>query len=104
MAKIKNTKVTVPETIDMNDANFLYDILATEKCMSVNMVTMLNEISNQILFDKIEMLFREIKQSQHDLFELLFKKGWYTLEEAEQTKIDEKTTELQTKLDEFSKA
>lgn len=102
MNKVKNVKTTVPTTIDMNDYNYLYDLLETEKYLATNMVNVLNEASNQILFDKLEMMFREIKQSGRDLFELLFKKGWYILEKAEQKKIDEKITELQAKLDELA--
>ena len=101
MNKVNNPKTEISQTIDMNDYNYLYDMLETEKCLATNMVNVLNEASNQILFDKLEMMFREIKQSGRDLFELVFKKGWYILEKAEQKKIDEKTNELQTKLDEL---
>ena len=100
--KVNNPKVEVEQTIEMNDYNYLYDMLETEKSLSTNMVNVLNEASNEMLFDKLDLLFRQIKQSQRDLFELLFIQGWYTLEEAEKKKIDEKKNELQTKLDELS--
>jgi hypothetical protein len=102
MSKINNPKTLVPSSMEMNDYNYLYDMLETEKNLSVNMVTVLNEASNEMLFDKIDLLFREIKQSQRDLFQLLFQKGWYSLEEESTTKIDTKVKELQTKIDELS--
>ena len=101
MTKVNNPKTEIPPTIDMNDYNYLYDMLETEKNLSVNMVNVLNEISNETLFNKLEPLFMEIKQSQRNLFELFFANGWYVLEEAEGKKIGEKVAELQIKLNEL---
>ena len=92
--KIQNPKTEVQETIEMNDENYLNDILETEKNMSVNMTYALNEASNETLFNEIDELFTQIKESQRNLFELAFKKGWYCLEKAEESKISEEYNKL----------
>lgn len=92
--KLQNPKVEVLETMEMNDENYLNDLLETEKNMSVNMTIALNEASNEELFEKLYEMFSDIKQAQRDLFELAFRKGWYSLEKAENTKITEEYNKL----------
>ncbi len=92
--KIQNPKTQVEETIEMNDENYLNDMLETEKNMSVNMTYALNEASNENLFDEIYEMFNMVKESQRTLFELAFKKGWYCLEKAEENKIIEEYNKL----------
>ena len=92
--KIQNPKTQVEETIEMNDENYLNDMLETEKNMSVNMTYALNEASNENLFDEIYETFNMVKESQRTLFELAFKKGWYCLEKAEENKISEEYNKL----------
>lgn len=87
--KVQNPKTEVPQTSEMNDKDFLNDILETEKNMSVNFTYALNEASNEELFEEIYNMFQNIKQAQRNLFELAFKKGWYSLEKAETNKINE---------------
>ena len=92
--KIQNPKTQVEDTIEMNDENYLNDMLETEKNMSVNMTYALNEASNENLFDEIYETFNMVKESQRTLFELAFKKGWYCLEKAEENKISEEYNKL----------
>lgn len=92
--KVQNPKTEVPQTSDMNDRDFLNDILETEKNMSVNFTYALNEASNEELFEEIYNMFQNIKQAQRDIFELAFRKGWYTLEKAEISKINEEYNTL----------
>lgn len=87
--KVQNPKTEVPSDSQMNDKDFLNDMLETEKNMSVNFTYALNEASNEELFEEIYGMFERIKESQRNLFELAFKKGWYSLEKAEETKINE---------------
>ena len=102
MSKVNNPKTEVPKGIEMNDENYLKDMLETEKALSGNMGIIGTEASNETLVNKLELLTNDIKDTQRKLFELVFKNGWYTLEQAEQKKIDEKITELNTKLEELS--
>lgn len=96
--KIENPKVEVPETIEMNDRDYINDILETEKNMSDNLSIALNEASNNTLYEEIFSIFTETKNSQRELYNMMFKKGWYSLEKAEENKINQKCNELSQKL------
>ncbi len=99
--KIQNPKTEVPQTIEMNDENYLNDMLETEKNMSVNMTISLNEASNETLYNELYEMFLQIRNAQRNLYELAFRKGWYSLEKAEQTKISEEYNSLTQSLNEL---
>ena len=99
--KVQNPKTEMPKTIEMNDENYLNDMLETEKNMSVNMTIALNETSNETLYNELYEMFLQIKNSQRDLYELAFKKGWYSLEKSEQSKINEEYNTLTQSLNEL---
>lgn len=87
MTKVKNDMVEVPKTKDMNDENYLNDILSDEKNMSNNYSVALNEMSNNKLFKEIYDLFSDSKLLAREAFELAFKNGWYELTKADETDI-----------------
>lgn len=99
--KLQNPKIELDSSIEMNDENYLNDILETEKNMSVNFTYALNEASNETLFNEIYEMFKQIKESQRNLFELSFRKGFYTLEKAETNKINEEYNTLLNKFNEI---
>lgn len=99
--KIQNPKIELDSSIEMNDENYLNDILETEKNMSVNFTYALNEASNETLFNEIYEMFKQIKKAQRNLFELSFRKGFYTLEKAETNKINEEYNTLLNKFNEI---
>lgn len=99
--KIQNPKIELDSSIEMNDENYLNDILETEKNMSVNFTYALNEASNETLFNEIYEMFKQIKEAQRNLFELSFRKGFYTLEKAEINKINEEYNTLLNKFNEI---
>ena len=99
--KIQNPKIELNSSIEMNDENYLNDILETEKNMSVNFTYALNEASNETLFNEIYEMFKQIKEAQRNLFELSFRKGFYTLEKAETNKINEEYNTLLNKFNEI---
>lgn len=99
--KIQNPKIELDSSIEMNDENYLNDILETEKNMSVNFTYALNEASNETLFNEIYEMFKQIKEAQRNLFELSFRKGFYTLEKAETNKINEEYNMLLNKFNEI---
>lgn len=88
---------------NMNDRDYLDDILASEKAITVNTAIALNEASNNKLHTEILEFFSTVETLQKEAFELAWNNGWYSLEEAEKTKISTKAKELQKKLDELSK-
>lgn len=99
--KIQNPKIELDSSIETNDENYLNDILETEKNMSVNFTYALNEASNETLFNEIYEMFKQIKEAQRNLFELSFRKGFYTLEKAETNKINEEYNTLLNKFNEI---
>lgn len=99
--KVQNQKIELDSSIEMNDENYLNDILETEKNMSVNFTYALNEASNETLFNEIYEMFKQIKEAQRNLFELSFRKGFYTLEKAETNKINEEYNMLLNKFNEI---
>ena len=100
--KICNPKVEVPCTINMNDKDYLNTVLNTEKALVKAYAVALTEASNNDLYNDYLDMFNDISDAQRSTFELSFNKGWYTLEEAESTKIDEKYTLLQQQLNEIT--
>lgn len=85
-SKIQNPETQVPKTPQMSDRDFINDILTTEKYMTSSYTTALNEASHQALYDDIQKICNETHLCQRDLFNLMFKKGWYSFDaESQQT-------------------
>lgn len=100
--KISNPKVEVPSTKEMNDCDYLTDILETEKNMSVNLCIALNEASNEELYNELFECFKKVKNLQRKLYEKMFELGWYSLEKADDQKISQKEQELSNKRSELT--
>lgn len=97
MAKLENTKMEVPDGININDEDMLNAILEIEKNMSVNLTFALNEASNETLYERLYDSFETIKDLQRDIYEIAFRYGWYSLEQADNTKINEEFNKLNNK-------
>lgn len=102
MSKIKNNIVEVNQGYELNDKDILSDLLENEKNMSNNLSIALNEMSNDVLFKEIYDLFKDTKNLGREIYEELFKNGWYTLETAEENKINQVYNEYSTKLEELN--
>ncbi|MFB4166199.1 spore coat protein [Alteribacillus sp. JSM 102045] len=87
--KIRNPKTEVPQTPEMNDRDFLNDMLTTEKYMTDAYSTAMNEASHENLYNDMSLIFNETQNCQRNLFNLMFKKGWYSFEAAEQQTLDQ---------------
>lgn len=98
---VQNPKTEIPQTSEMNDRDFLNDVLESEKNLSNNLAIALNEASNDVFFQDILDMFIESKKMTRQLYNLMFQNGWYTLEKAEQQKISQKSTELSPRLNEL---
>lgn len=96
--KCQNPKTEVPDTKELNDCDYLNEILTCEKNMSVNLTYALNEASNSKLFEEIFTIFKDVKTAQRDAYNMTFKNGWYSLEKEIPLKINEKVNELSNKL------
>lgn len=88
--KISNPKTEVPTGIKMNDKDYITCQLTILKDLVKNYTVAMTETSNEKLFKKIESTFEKLIKLQRETYELMFTKGWYSLEPAESEKIDEK--------------
>ena len=80
--KIQNPSAPFPKTPQMNDRDFINDILTTEKYFSNSYSVAINEMSHQVLFQDISNIANESQLMQRELYNLMFQKGWYGLEQA----------------------
>ena len=84
---IANPKTEVAKGIDLNDKDYMTSILTCLKELTKNYAVALTEASNEELYQKYFEIFTSISRLQREVYEVMFKKGWYTLEQAEQLKI-----------------
>ncbi len=89
MSKIENEKTQIPSTKDLSDMDLLNDIMQSEKDISNCYNLAISEMSNKNLFKKIMDLYKETKETARRAFDLSFQNGWYSLEKAEETKIQQ---------------
>ncbi|WP_017726348.1 spore coat protein [Halalkalibacterium ligniniphilum] len=80
--KIQNPETQVPKTPQMSERDFLNDQLSTEKYMTTSYHYALNEASHQSLYQDLATICQEAQDCQRQLYNLMFKKGWYSLEAA----------------------
>lgn len=88
--KISNPKVEVPSGIKMNDKDYVTCLLSCLKDMEKNYVIAMTEASCESLYKSHSSVFLEIAKLQREVYEVMFRKGWYSLEKAEEQKITEK--------------
>ena len=99
--QIKNPKTEVPKGLKLNDKDYLNSLLSCLKEMSKNYSVMLTEASNENLYQKYLETFLNISSLEREVYELMFKKGWYTLEKAETNKIQTKYDTLNQELNDL---
>ena len=99
--EIKNPKVEVSTGINMNDRDYLASVLELEKNMSNNYSIALNEASNDYLYEDYFSMLEDSKDATRECYNLMFECGWYTLEQAEETKVEQKLNEFSQKLNEL---
>jgi spore coat protein CotF len=87
--QIKNPKTQVPDTPQMNERDFSNDMLTTEKYMTDAYSNALNEASHEELYQDILNIFIETQNSQREIYNLMFKKGWYSVEATPQQKLQQ---------------
>lgn len=87
---ISNPKTEVPKGTSLNDKDYMNSLLGTLKEMVKNYAVALTEASNETLYNEFKTMFDEYSTLQREVYETMFRKGWYTLEKAEQQKLDSK--------------
>ncbi|WKB35159.1 spore coat protein [Terrilactibacillus sp. S3-3] len=87
--KIQNPATQVPKTPQMNDRDYLNDMLATEKYLTTSYVQALHEMSHQSLYQEMLSIFTDTSNQQRELFNLMFKKGWYNFDAEDGQKLQQ---------------
>jgi spore coat protein CotF len=72
----------------MNDRDYVNDVLATEKYLTDSLNVAVREASHDSLHQDMLTILNETHQAQRDIFNAMFQKGWYKLEAEEQQKLD----------------
>ena len=88
--EICNPKTEVAKGKIINDKDYINSLLSSLKEMVKNYAIALTEASNETLYNEYKTMFDEYSSLQREVYELMFKKGWYTIEKAEQQKLDSK--------------
>ena len=87
---ISNPKTEVSKGTSINDKDYMNSLLGTLKEMVKNYAVTLTEASNETLYNEFKTMFDEYSSLQREVYETMFRKGWYSLEKSEQQKLDAK--------------
>ena len=88
--KISNPKTEVPSGKALNDKDYMNCLLSSLKEMVKNYSTALTEASNEELYTSYKSMFDNYISMQRDVYEFMFRKGWYSLEKADMQKVNSK--------------
>lgn len=84
---IANPSTNPPKGPEMNDRDRINDLLATEKYMLQSINTACWEASHDQLNQDLLTILNETHQMHRQIFNLMFQKGWYKLERADQNQV-----------------
>ena len=88
--QISNPKVDVSTGISLNEKDYITCLLTTLKEMSKNYCTAMTEASNESLFNVYREILEKVSELQREVYEVMFRKGWYILEQCDVNKINTK--------------
>ncbi len=88
--QISNPKVEVPTGISLNDKDYISSLLSTLKQLVKDYAVILTEVSNETLYSEYKEMFDIYSSLQREVYELMFRKGWYVLERCDAIKISNK--------------
>ena len=83
-------------TKEMTDKDYSTMLLTILKEMVKNYSISLTEASNEILYNKYKDMYLKYISMQRNLFEEMFRNGWYQLEKVDNSKLTEKYNTLNT--------
>jgi spore coat protein CotF len=87
--KIQNPETPIAKTQQMNERDFINDMLSTEKYLKSSYSVATNELSHDPLYQEIHSICNETETTQRELYYLMFEKGWYGLEKEDSQKINQ---------------
>ena len=92
--KICNPKIEMPKGISLNDKDYITCFNSCLKEMAKNYTIAMTEASNEKLFQIYKNIFIELISLQREVYEFMYKNGWYILEKTPVQKITEKFNTL----------
>ena len=69
--------------------------------MVSNYAVVLNEASNDTVYQAVKDVFDETTAIQRDLFDMMFENGWYIVEQADQNKVTQKYNQMNNQMSEM---
>ena len=88
--QISNPKTEVSKGTSINDKDYMNSLLSCLKEMVKNYAIALTEASNETIYNEYKTMFDNYSNLQREVFEIMFRKGWYSLEKAETLKVNNK--------------
>lgn len=99
---ICNPKTDVPSGKMFNDKDYINCLLSNLKEMIKNYSISLTEASNEDLYNSYKSMFDNYIAMQREVYELMFRNGWYSLEKVDSQKIDSKIKMLNQELSDLN--
>ena len=78
----------------MEDKFIMMDVLQTEKNLTVNTATAMNEASCDNIYKTYSDIFDDLTKEVKEIFNICYNNNWYTLEESPETKITKECDKL----------
>lgn len=88
--QIFNTKVEVSKGMNLNEKDYITCLLSNLKTMSKGYALAMSEASCESLYNVYKEIFFNISTLQREVYEVMFRKGWYVLEKVDTNKINSK--------------
>lgn len=88
--QICNPKVEVAAGMKLNEKDYITCLNATLKEMAKGYVMAMTEASGEVLYNTYKDAFLSISALQREVYEVMFRKGWYVLEKSDVNKINNK--------------
>ncbi|MFP4661821.1 MAG: spore coat protein [Halanaerobiales bacterium] len=86
---IKNPEKNIVHGPEMNDRDYLNDILATEKYLTDGFNTFVREASHTELHNDVKTILTDTHECTRDIFNLMFKDGFYSFQGASGQEIQQ---------------
>ena len=100
--QIANPKVEMPTGMNLNDKDYITCLITTLKEMAKGYTIAMTEAGSESLYNVYKDTFDSIISLQREVYELMFRKGWYVLEKSDVMKINNKFSTLSTEYQDLS--
>ncbi|GIP32889.1 spore coat protein [Paenibacillus sp. J2TS4] len=79
---------------EMNDRDRINDVLSSIKQLTIGYNIGLNEMQNPQLHQSVAQILQDLHQTQFQVFDAMFQKGWYKMKAADQQEISQAHTQF----------